>query len=578
MNDALRAIARVVAAGRPPKIYAVFAVVTLAAASALGALPPIFTGRIIDALGHADAKTTFVQLAWYAGITIAASAIGFANSYATSAFRETVTSSLRTELMRKLLHARMSEIESLTFGEIANRLNEEVDTLSYRFEYMLFPCISSVFVLTATVATMFAIDVRFAALCCAAVLLSLVPARRCARRFKDVTQSEAANHDERTSTVCETATLGALALLRHPRAADRHLRRYAGINDAGRRLRLHIAMIAGVSGFSTTLLNLVGPVCVLALGAVLLVHHAGSVGTIVTFLMYQSRLYAPFSSLASLPMQLSGCAVSAGRILEIFDLRDERSGNATFARGTLGIDDVVVRKDGRDILRGARTRIGDGEHVAIVGPSGAGKSTIALLVLRLADPESGALRIGANDLRDVEIGELRESIALVAQDALIFDASARENLICLRPDAPLHDIESAVDLCRLREVIARLPGGYDTVLGQRGFRLSGGERQRLCLARAVIAEPHVMILDEALTGVDVEMERRILADLRAARAGATMLVVTHRLQHAGTFDRVIVVEEGSIVADGSHADALRASAWYRSAYARTHHVDEPLAV
>ena len=567
MNDTLGAIWRVLRAGKPRASWALVDVATLATGSAIGALPPIFTGRIVDALQHTDVGATFSQLALYAAVTIVSAAIALLNTYATSAFREDVARTLRVELVRKLLHAKLSAIERLSFGEVANRLNEDVDGLCYKFEYALFPSISSAVALLATVVTMFALDVRFAAISCVAVMISVLPAKLVARRFTQLTRAEAANHDLRTSAVGESVTLGALALLRHPHAAARQLHHYAGLADATRRVRLGSAALSGVSGLSTTLVNLLGPIAVIALGAFLLMHHASTVGTIVMFLMYQNRLYSPFAALANLPLQTIGCGIIAKRVLEIYDLDEETSGKAPFTDGDVRIEGVTIEKPGRTIVRGARADIPAGSHVALVGPSGAGKSSIGSLLLRLQDPNAGCVRIGRRDVTQFELGALRRAVVIVPQDPLVFDTTLLENLTFLNPTAPRDEIERAIAVARLGDVVARLPEGYEAWLGQRGFRLSGGERQRVCVARALIAKPRILVLDEALTGVDVETEARIFEDLRAAYRDRTLIVVTHRLHCVAEFDRIVVVEDGAVTACGPHERALLASPWYRDAYA-----------
>jgi ATP-binding cassette subfamily B protein len=244
----------------------------------------------------------------------------------------------------------------------------------------------------------------------------------------------------------------------------------------------------------------------------------------------------------------------------------------------LEIDGVAIAKGDRSILHDACATISVGGHVAIVGPSGAGKSTIATLLVRLTDPSAGNIRIAGRKLHEFDLGALREAIVIVPQDPLVFDATLYDNLTCLNPDATGDAVEAAVKICRLSEVVDGLPAGYDTVLGQRGFRLSGGERQRICLARTLIARPQIVILDEALTGIDVEMEASILADIRSVRRGCTTLVITHRLHYAADLDGVVVVEGGRIVSSGTHAQACSSSAWYRSAYEQTRRPEQLVAV
>jgi ABC-type multidrug transport system fused ATPase/permease subunit len=577
MIEALRAIRSVVAAGRPPVPWAIAAGVSLALVSAIGTLPPILTGRIVDALQHGDARGTMQQLAAFAAITIVTALLGLANTYATGTFRESIARNLRIALMQKLLRAKLGELERLSFGEVANRLSDDLDGLCFKFEYSLFPTISSACLLIATLAAMFAIDRWFAAISCGAAAISVLPARFAASRYAQLQRGEASNHDARAGAVSENATLGALAMLRHPRAAARQLARYAVMVDAARDIRMRGTLLSGVTSVSTTFVNLLGPVAVLSLGAYLMLHHATTVGTIVIFLMYQSRLYAPFSALSTLPLQIAGCGVYSERVLEIADLPEETSGTVPFTDGDLVLDDVTVVKGDRAILKGAGLTIRAGSHVALVGPSGAGKSTLGGLILRLHDPAGGRASIGGRRLDDFDLRTLRESIVVVPQDPLIFDTTLWENLTYLNPEAPMHEVERAIEICALRDVVTRLPERYQARLGQRGFRLSGGERQRVCLARALVAQSRFVIMDEALTGVDVETEARIIRDLRHEYRGRGIVVITHRLHSVVGFDRIVVVEDGRVTAQGTHDEARAASPWYREA-SETARLSEELAI
>jgi ATP-binding cassette, subfamily B, bacterial len=563
--ESLRAVRRIVLASRPPISWGVAAAVSLVLSSAIGVLPPIFTGRIIDALQRNDANATLRQLAAYAGITIVAALLAFANTYATTAFREGIAKNLRVRLMAKVLCARLCAVERLSFGEVANRLSEDLEALCARFEYSLFPILSATCMVIATLVAMFAIDRRFALISCIAVALSVLPARMVSGRFADMQRLEASNHDARSGLVSENATLGGLALLRHPRAGDRQLARYAALADGVRKLRLGMSLTGGIAGLATTLINLIGPVAVLALGAYLLLNHGTSVGTIVMFLLYQSRLYGPFSSLSTLPLQLAGCGIYAKRVLDIVDLEEESSGDAPFVDGDLVIDGVSVVRSDRTIVRDAKLRIPAGSHVGFVGPSGAGKSTIGALMLRLHDTTAGSVRIGSRELHEFDLRSLRGSVVSVPQDPLVLDASLWENLTYLHPGASSEEVARAVEICCLDEVIARLPERFEASLGQRGFRLSGGERQRVCVARALIARPQTLILDEALTGVDVETEARIIRAIRREFIDRTVIVITHRLHSVVDLDSIIVVEDGRVTAQGSHEEVTSASAWYREA-------------
>jgi ATP-binding cassette subfamily B protein len=564
-ESSLAAARRLAAVGKPPLWWGAGVIATLVVSAALGTLPPLFTGRIVDALQALNAKLAMQELAAFVAVTLIAGIASFANTYSSTVFREAIARNLRVFMMHKLLRARLGGLEKLTLGEIANRINVDVHELCSRFEYSLFPSLQGICALIATAAVMLALDYRFALISFAAVAFGVLPTKLTTARYTALQRQELKVQDELAGALNESATLSALALLRNARAAARESAAYAGLADRSRHLRLSSSLLSGIAGFATTLVNLAGPIAVLALGAYLLLHHAVSVGTIVTFLMYQARLYGPFAGLSVLPLQLASIGVTAGRVLEIADLEEETSGDRPFVAGDVALSGVSVVRERRTIVNDANVHVPHGARAAIVGASGSGKSTIAMLLLRLHDTAAGTLRIAGHDVRDIDLARLREAVAVVAQDPLIFDTTLLENLTYTNPLATRSAIDRAVRLCRLDEVVARLPEGLDARLGQRGFRLSGGERQRICLARALLQDPEILVLDEALTGVDVETEARIVADLRDELHGKTLIVITHRLASIEEFDPIVVVEEGEITVQGTHAEACAASQWYRVA-------------
>ena len=559
-------LSRLLAVAAPPFGWIAGAIAAQIVVALLGALPPLLTGRIVDALQTHDAGKALRDLFWLSGATVAAGAATFFSTYASAVLRESIARSLRVGLMRKLLRARIDRLERLTLGQVANRVNADIADLCARVEYSAFPALQGLFAVAAMAVTMLWLDARFALISLIAVALAVAPAKLVVRHYAELQESDARIHDELADRLSESTSLSAMALLRNVRAAGRELANYGVLVDRARATRLKSAMLNALSGLATTLLSLAGPIAVLSTGAYLLLHHSVSVGTIVTFLMYQARLYAPFAGLTLIPLQIAGIRVTTDRVLEIADLEEERSGNLPFVAGDLCVGGVCVDRGQRRIVNGAALRIPRGARAAIVGASGSGKSTLAVLLLRLHDPSAGFVTIGGRDIRDIALPKLRDAVAVVAQDPLLFDTTLRENLTFINPSATSAELDRALRVCRLERVVERLPLGLETPAGQRGFRFSGGERQRICIARALLAKPEVLVLDEALTGVDLETEARIVADIANELSDRTLVVITHRLPSIKSFDPIVVVEEGCVSAQGSHADVLAASPWYRSAF------------
>lgn len=562
----IAAARRVIALARPPAAWLVVLAVTLIGVALLNTVSPLFTGKIVDALHANSPQLAFRELTIYATAMVLFGVASLANSYASSAFRESIARNLRLMLLEKVLRARLDSATSLSLGEITTRVSGDILDLCSKLEYALFPTIRSVFDLIAAAAMMLTLDTKLALLSFALVAGAAVPMRIALPRLTAIAQEQAKLRDRLGSAVNETANLSALALLRNERARAREIGHFRALAEALRSLKLKETWIGGVASFATMLFNVMAPTVILAIGIVMAMHNQITVGTIISFIIFQGRLSAPFLGLAGLPMQLANIAVLANRLLDVADLEEETSGDVPFADGDLQMERLVIVREGRTILNDAQLSIPQGAHAAIVGPSGSGKSTLATLVSRLFDPHEGVVRIGAHDVRTFELASLREAVALVGQDPLIFDASLLENLTYTNPGAPSEVIANAIEVCALREVVARLPEGMETRLGQRGFRLSGGERQRICLARALIQGPQVLVLDEALTGVDIETEARIVGDIRRLMRDRTLVVITHRLVSVVDFDPIILVENGRVTTQGTHAYVRETSAWYRTTF------------
>lgn len=536
----------------------------LVAASA-SPLPAILTGRIIDALQHRNGSAVLFEVAGYALLSLGVACASAASSYLSSLVRESFASRMRQTLFTRLIGARLSEIERLNFGQLSMRLNEDIDTISMRLETSFLPSIAALLSLVSTAIVMIAMDARFAAIAIFAVSLGMIPSRITAGPFTKAVRKTSACADEVAGHVAEIATVGALTIVRHPRAAVRERQRYAAITERLRGLRMHQSVLSACASVASSGVSLIGPVATLAYGAFMLLHGQTTIGTVIAFLLFQGRLGNPFTALSLLPLQVRSLNVLAERVLEVCDLEQEGGGDDR-ASGNLSVCNVSFARGGRRVLENVTFALSEGEHTAIVGPSGSGKSTLALLAMRLYDPVTGILTLGSTPYSSIELAALRSHVVAATQDPLVFDVSFRENLTYLNPNATEADIAAVIAACALEQVAHDVKQRGDQPLGHRGFRLSGGERQRLCVARALLASPGLLVLDEALTGVDATVEASVLSSVRRAMAGRAILCITHRLHSAAQFDRIIVVRDGRICADGPHTAVYATDEWYRQAY------------
>jgi ATP-binding cassette subfamily B protein len=353
-------------------------------------------------------------------------------------------------------------------------------------------------------------------------------------------------------------------------------------------------MYGAVFRIGLTLVAAVAVAIVYGLGGVLAIQGSLTVGVVVALTSYLTRLYGPITALSNVQVDVMTTLVSFERVLEVLDLEpsvadapDARPLPDDVARtATIELDDVSFRYPAASevslaslesvarlqteipgtTLEHVSFTVPHGHLVALVGPSGAGKTTISQVVARLYDVTGGAVRIAGQDVREVTQASLRDAIGIVTQDAHLFHDTIRANLLYAKPDATDAELEQALARAQIADLVHRLPDGVDTVVGDRGYRLSGGERQRLAIARLLLKAPPVVILDEATAHLDSESEAAVQRALAEALEGRTALVIAHRLSTIREADAIVVLDEGRVVQQGTHAELLAAGGLYAELY------------
>ncbi|HEX3874014.1 MAG TPA: ABC transporter transmembrane domain-containing protein, partial [Solirubrobacteraceae bacterium] len=314
----------------------------------------------------------------------------------------------------------------------------------------------------------------------------------------------------------------------------------------------------------------ISQVAILALGGWLALHHRISLGTFLAFSTYLTQLSAPARLLAGVLTIAQQARAGAGRIFQLIDLPPSivdrpDAVDLPRLRGEIRFDGVeLAYGDGDPVLRGFDLRVGAGERVAIVGPSGSGKSTAALLVSRFRDPSAGGVRVDGHDVRDVRLDSLRRQVGVVFEESFLFSDSVRANIAYGRPDASIEDVRAAARVAAAEEFIDELPEGYETVVGERGLTLSGGQRQRIALARAILSDPRILILDDATSAIDARTEETIHDRLREVMADRTTLIVAHRRSTVRLADRIVVLDGGRVADVGTHDELTDRSPIYRT--------------
>jgi ATP-binding cassette, subfamily B, bacterial len=421
--------------------------------------------------------------------------------------------------------------------------------------------------------------------------LFVLPARRIGRRLQAITRESYNLNASMNATMTERFNVaGALLVKLFGRPAEEDIsfrNRAARVRDIG----VTSAMYARAFFVALTLVAALAQALVYGLGGYYALTGTLDTGTVVTLALLLSRLYGPLTALSNARVDVMSALVSFDRVFEVLDLppmiadapdavelpaeaRSIEFDNVRFSYPTAAevslasLEDVAVldTAPATEVLRGVSFRAEPGELVALVGPSGAGKTTISQLVPRIYDVRAGRVLVGGYDVRDVTQQSLRERIGVVSQDAHMFHDTIRGNLTYAKPDAKESELWAAVEAAQIADLIASLPDGLDTVVGDRGYRLSGGEKQRLAIARLLLKAPEIVILDEATAHLDSESEVAVQAALAEALTGRTSLVIAHRLSTVLGADKILVVDQGRLVQSGTHADLLAAGGLYAELY------------
>jgi ATP-binding cassette subfamily B protein len=547
--------------------------VAIAFASLVGLAPPLIIKQIIDeSIPNDDGGELNLLIVAMVIVILVAAFNGVLQSYLGNSISQGVMFDLRDRLYRHLSSMSLRWFTANRTGETLSRINNDVGSVQNVILESLGGVLGNLIVLSSTFVIMLALDWRLALFSIVFIPIFVIPARRVGnvqRALWNETQEQMATMN---SQMQETLSVSGILLMKTFGRQRDEADRFRGVASSIRGLSIRRAMVGRWFQMGMGLFGTLGPAVVYWYGGHRVMDGEVTLGTVVAMAALLPRLFGPITSLLNVQVTVLSSLALFERIFDYLDLEpeiQEREGAAelTDARGEVELRNVdFAYIAGQPVLRAVSLRVEPGQFAALVGATGAGKTTIAYLVPRLYDVDAGSVRIDGHDVRDLTLNTLSDNVAMVDQEPNLFHSSILENLRYARPDATDAEVEAAARAANIHEFISLLPEGYETVVGERGYRLSGGEKQRVAIARALIKDPAVLILDEATSSVDSITERAIREALERVTRGRTVLAIAHRLSTVLAADVVFVIDEGRVVETGTHEQLVAAGGRYADLY------------
>lgn len=581
------------------KLFALIA--TIVVASALVVAPPYFIKRIVDALSTTSdgvvpagvGRTVTVSALGLIALALITVLFSIAQRYYSSWLGETLIADMRQRAFRHVQRMPVAFFTRTQTGALISRLNNDVIGAQRALTGTFGTLTANIVQVAVALAAMLALEWRLTLLVLSVLPVFVMAARFAGRRLQALTRESMQLNADMNTLMTERFNVAGATLVklfgRYGREAERFGDSAVRVADVGVR-----SAVVGRLFFATmSLVGALGTAAVYLVGGRLVLSGGMTTGDVVAFAALVVTAYSPLAALSNAPVDVLTALISFDRVFEILDLPHPISDlpgavELTGPRGDVAFDqvhfgypsaadsslaslesgwsEVLDTTPGPEVLTDVSFTAGSGQTVALVGPSGAGKTTLTALVPRLYDVTAGAVRVDGHDVRDLTVESLRAAVGVVSQDPHLFHDTVRANLRYAAPDATDAQLEDACRAAQIHDVIAALPDRYDTVVGERGYRLSGGEKQRVSIARVLLKNPAIIVLDEATAHLDSESEAAVQQALRTALAGRTSLVIAHRLSTIIGADLILVIADGRVIQQGTHEQLVDAEGLYADLY------------
>jgi ATP-binding cassette subfamily B protein len=604
-------IGRVIRYARPYKLHVGVVLVTIVVISILSLVPPLLMRGLIDqAIPDKSLRLVTLLGIGMVAVPLVSGVVGVIQRRASAKMGEGIIYDLRRELFGHLQQMSLAFFTNTKTGELMSRLNSDVIGAQQAVTSTFVSLVANIFTVVATLIIMSRLEWRLTLLAVSILPLFIFASRRVGKRLRDIRRRQMAANAEMNSVMQETLSVSGALLVKLFGRSDFEHDRFAAHAAQVRDLGVIQATIGRWFFMALGLVAALGTAATFWLGAVFVINGTLTVGTIVALSAYLGSLYGPMSALANAKVEFTTSLVSFERVFELLDmpidLREaENPVNVDHIAGRVEFDDVWFsyekgassglesvarfgwgesgRADGDDqrrsggwALKGVTFTVEPGEMVALVGPSGAGKTTSTYLVPRLYDASRGRVLIDGIDVRDLPMAALAHAVGVVTQETYLFHDTIEANLRYAKPDASEGELRAAVEAANIADFIDSLPEGMSARVGERGYRLSGGEKQRMAIARVILKNPSILILDEATSHLDARSEALVQQALERIMENRTSLVIAHRLSTVLNADKIVVIDDGQVQDVGTHAELLERAGLYTMLF-ETQFRDAPVA-